>query len=80
GITARDLGKHLRLEKSSVSRMLRKLVLSGDVREEADGGDSRIKRLRLTGQGQEQAGAIHGFANRQVSAALTQLTPADAHT
>ncbi|MGI8395878.1 bifunctional helix-turn-helix transcriptional regulator/GNAT family N-acetyltransferase [Agrobacterium deltaense] len=79
-ITARDLGKLLRLEKSSVSRMLRKLVLSGDVREETDEGDSRIKRLRLTGQGQEQASAIHGFANRQVSGALRQLTSTDADT
>ena len=34
GITARDLGQLLRLEKSSVSRMLRKLLLSGDVLEE----------------------------------------------
>lgn len=60
--------------------MLRKLVLSGDVREETDEGDSRIKRLRLTGQGQEQVSAIHGFANRQVSGALTQLTSTDADT
>ncbi len=80
GITARDLGKLLRLEKSSVSRMLRKLVLSGDVREETDDEDSRIKRLHLSGQGQERAGAIHSFANRQVSSALTRLTRADVHT
>ncbi|UXS34177.1 winged helix-turn-helix transcriptional regulator [Agrobacterium tumefaciens] len=80
GITARDLGKLLRLEKSSVSRMLRKLVLSGDVLEETDGEDSRIKRLYLTGRGQERVGAIHGFANRQVSSAMMRLTPADGHT
>lgn len=38
-ISARDLGKMLRLEKSSISRMLRKLVLSGDVLEK------RTKRI-----------------------------------
>ncbi|WP_332303866.1 bifunctional helix-turn-helix transcriptional regulator/GNAT family N-acetyltransferase [Rhizobium sp. GR12] len=80
GITARDLGKLLRLEKSSISRMLRKLVLSGDVLEETDEEDSRIKRLRLAGRGQERVGAIHAFANRQVSNALTRLAPADGRT
>ncbi|MFS8124348.1 MarR family winged helix-turn-helix transcriptional regulator [Rhizobium sp. BR 250] len=80
GITARDLGKLLRLEKSSVSRMLRKLVISSDILEEADEKDSRIKRLRLTEQGRERVSAIHGFANRQVSGALTQLSSADAQT
>lgn len=80
GMTARDLGKLLRLEKSSVSRMLRKLVLSGDVLEETDGEDSRIKRLCLTERGQERVGAIHAFANRQVSSALSRLAPAEGHT
>ncbi|NTE56189.1 MarR family transcriptional regulator [Agrobacterium tumefaciens] len=80
GITARDLGKLLRLEKSSVSRMLRKLVLSGDILEKTDGQDNRIKLLFLADRGQRRAEAIHAFANRQVSGALTQLTPADANT
>ncbi|MCZ7449210.1 helix-turn-helix domain-containing GNAT family N-acetyltransferase [Agrobacterium rhizogenes] len=80
GITAKDLGKLLRLEKSSVSRMLRKLILSGDIVEQTDDVDNRIKRLRLTGQGREKVSAINGFANRQVSGALAQLTSSDAHT
>ncbi len=48
GISARDLGGILRLEKSSVSRMLSKLVLSGDVLEEPDAEDARTKKLSLT--------------------------------
>lgn len=80
GITARDLGQLLRLEKSSVSRMLRKLLLSGDVLEEVDAGDSRIKRLQLAKQGQERVAAIHAYANRQVSSALSRLDPTDRHT
>jgi len=79
-MTARDLGKLLRLEKSSVSRLLRKLVLSGDVCEETDAADNRIKRLRLTARGREQVNAIHHFANQQVSSALAKLTAADART
>ena len=77
GITARDLGKLLRLEKSSVSRMLRKLILSGDVMEAADSEDNRIKRLYLAGRGRDRVGAIHAFANRQVSNALSRLALAD---
>lgn len=80
GITARDLAKLLRLEKSSVSRMLRKLVLSGDLLEETDIDDSRIKRLRLTKPGHNRVGTIHAFANRQVSSALTRIGPAQALT
>lgn len=80
GITARDLGKLLRLEKSSVSRMLRKLILSGDVLEAADSEDNRIKRLYLAGRGQDRVGAIHAFANRQVSNALSRLALADGRT
>lgn len=80
GITARDLGSLLRLEKSSVSRMLRKLVLSGDVREEADDGDSRVKRLVLHEVGAGRVAAIHGFARAQVAGALGRLAPGQDRT
>jgi DNA-binding MarR family transcriptional regulator len=70
GITARRLGDLLRLEKSSISRMLRKLVLSGDVLEQADTDDSRMKKLFLSEAGRERAAAIHSFANSQVANAL----------
>jgi DNA-binding MarR family transcriptional regulator/GNAT superfamily N-acetyltransferase len=73
--TAQELGKTLRLEKSSVSRMLRKLVLSGDVREEADVADGRYKTLALSPSGQARVGAIHDFARTQVAGALGRLAP-----
>ncbi|MGV2128421.1 bifunctional helix-turn-helix transcriptional regulator/GNAT family N-acetyltransferase [Agrobacterium vitis] len=72
-ITARDLGHRLRLEKSSVSRMLRRLVMSGDVLEETDKDDYRIKRLRLSESGQKRTKTIHEFARHQVSSALKRL-------
>ncbi|WP_426037875.1 bifunctional helix-turn-helix transcriptional regulator/GNAT family N-acetyltransferase [Cypionkella sp. TWP1-2-1b2] len=74
GVTARDLGFLLHLEKSSVSRMLRKLVVGGDVEEQV-GGDGRVKILALTEAGQRRVMAIHAFARAQVSAALARLQP-----
>lgn len=75
GVTARDLGARLRLEKSSVSRMLRKLVDSGDVRELAAEGDGRVKLLSLTASGKARVAAIHAFARAQVADALSRLQP-----
>lgn len=75
-VTARDLSERLRLEKSSISRMLRKLIDSGDVREQAAEEDGRIKRLCLTPSGKKRVAAIHRFARAQVSEALSRLKPA----
>ncbi|CAM3709281.1 bifunctional helix-turn-helix transcriptional regulator/GNAT family N-acetyltransferase [Paracidovorax anthurii] len=80
GVTARDLGTLLRLEKSSVSRMLRKLVESGDVQEAAGENDGRVKRLSLTAAGKQRVAAIHAFARAQVAQALGRLQPGQGHT
>ncbi|NYI02082.1 bifunctional helix-turn-helix transcriptional regulator/GNAT family N-acetyltransferase [Cupriavidus plantarum] len=74
GVTARDLGPLLRLEKSSVSRMLRRLIEAGDVAEESDG---RVKRLSLTDAGRHRVEAIHAFARSQVAEALKRLAPGE---
>ena len=74
GVTARDLGLRLHLEKSSVSRMLRKLVAGGDVVEQA-AEDGRVKVLALTEAGQRRVAAIHAFARAQVLEALARLQP-----
>ncbi len=73
GVTARGLGSLLRLEKSSISRMLRKLIASGDVTEAAGKADGRLKLLSLTPAGKARVGAIHAFAHRQVLEALGRL-------
>lgn len=75
GVTARDLAVRLRLEKSSISRMLRKLVEAGAVQEEAGEEDGRVKRLSLTASGRKRVAAIHAFARARVSAALGRLEP-----
>ena len=75
GVTAGELGARLRLEKSSVSRMLRKLTTSGDVEAAATETDGRVKMLSLTAAGRARVAAIHAFAGKQVADALTRLGP-----
>ncbi len=73
GMTARELGARLRIEKSSVSRMLRKLVEAGDVSEGAGEEDGRVKMLSLTPAGKQRVQAIHAYAGAQVANALGHL-------
>ncbi|MEF3067050.1 MarR family winged helix-turn-helix transcriptional regulator [Pandoraea apista] len=73
GVTARELGVRLRLEKSSVSRMLRKLVQSGDIGEAVSKHDARVKVLFLTPAGKKRVAEIHAFARAQVINALGRL-------
>ncbi|SHF66371.1 DNA-binding transcriptional regulator, MarR family [Kaistia soli DSM 19436] len=73
GISARELGGLLRLEKSSISRMLRKLVISGDIEETPDEGDARSKKLTLSAAGRARVAEIHAFARKQVASALERL-------
>lgn len=80
GMTARDLGAALHLEKSSVSRMLRKLIEAGDVAEAAGEGDGRVKLLSLTPTGKARLAEIHDFARAQVTAALGHLNAGQEQT
>lgn len=78
-ITAKDLSARLRLEKSSVSRLVKKLVEAGDVCESvnARASDSRLKPLSLTAAGRVRVAAIHAHARAQVDAALQRLKPGE---
>jgi DNA-binding MarR family transcriptional regulator/GNAT superfamily N-acetyltransferase len=80
GITAGELAELLHLEKSSVSRMLRKLVLSGDIVEAAGERDGRRKILSLSAAGQQRVAGIHAFARTQVANAMGCLKPAECQT
>ncbi|WP_377811965.1 GNAT family N-acetyltransferase (plasmid) [Azospirillum sp. A29] len=77
GLTATDLCDRLNLEKSSVSRMLRKLIDGGDLAEVSSDTDGRSKRLTLTAQGRRTLAAIDAFAHEQVGGALACLPAAD---
>ncbi|HRJ60665.1 MAG TPA: MarR family winged helix-turn-helix transcriptional regulator [Azospirillaceae bacterium] len=78
--TAAQLAPLLRLEKSSVSRMIAKLIKAGELREAAGGGDSRVKELSLTPQGARTVADIHAFGRNQATAALALLAPDERRT
>jgi DNA-binding MarR family transcriptional regulator len=73
-MTSVQLAEILHLEKSSVSRMVRKLVECGELRETSDADDARIKPLSLTPKGRRTLAALQDFGRRQVSGALARLT------
>jgi DNA-binding MarR family transcriptional regulator len=75
-----ELGDFLRLEKSSVSRMVSKLIACGELRETQDELDARSKLLSLTAKGRRTLEALHGFGRQQVSSALAALTEAEQRT
>ena len=73
-MTSVQLVEFLGLEKSSISRMVRKLIECDELKETSDADDARIKPLALTPKGRRTLAAIHDFARRQVSSALERLT------
>jgi len=73
-MTSVQLAEILHLEKSSVSRMVRKLIECGELKEASDADDARIKPLSLTSKGRRTLAALHDFGRRQVSGALSHLT------
>ncbi|WP_439401495.1 MarR family winged helix-turn-helix transcriptional regulator [Bradyrhizobium sp. DASA03068] len=75
-----ELGDFLRLEKSSVSRLVRKLIDCGELKEMPDEADARSKRLSLTEKGRRTQEALHAFGRQQVRGALAALTPAEQRT
>lgn len=73
--TAVRLADVLGLDKSSVSRMLRKLIDAGEVEESTSAADGRAKLLALTEKGRRTLEAIHDYGRSQVLAALDHLGP-----
>ena len=76
-MTSGQLAELLHLEKSSVSRMVRKLIACGELKETSDADDARIKPLSLTSKGRRTLAALHDFGRRQVSDALARLPEAE---
>jgi DNA-binding MarR family transcriptional regulator/GNAT superfamily N-acetyltransferase len=77
GISAKDLGNILRLDKSNTSRQVAKLEASGLVRRTTANNDARSSELYLTDAGQKLRKKIDRFATDQVSSALRRIVPAD---
>ena len=72
-ITANHLGQMLLLEKSTISRMLARLVERGLIEERPSEADGRAKILSLTPDGHALLGDINRFANLKVGKALHSL-------
>ncbi|WP_191488804.1 helix-turn-helix domain-containing GNAT family N-acetyltransferase [Pseudomonas sp. FEN] len=73
-LTAAQLVQLLGLEKSSVSRMMGKLIDAGELEEAARDEDARVKQLRLTDKGKETVAHIHRYGQAQVTSALEHLS------
>lgn len=74
-ISAAQLVQILGLEKSSVSRMLAKLVKAGELEERPSAEDARTKLLNLTEKGRVAVQSINAYADDRVIAALKKLAP-----
>ena len=72
-LSAKDLGARLLLEKSTISRLVRSLDVSGVVRELRSKRDRRIKYLQLTRKGNKTLASITGFAEQQVAGARSLI-------
>ncbi|VVD59102.1 MarR family transcriptional regulator [Pandoraea capi] len=77
GISAKDLGNILRLDKSNTSRQVAKLEAGGLVLRATASDDARASELYLTDAGQKVRSKIDRFATDQVSSALRRIVPSD---
>ncbi|GLC97279.1 MarR family transcriptional regulator [Cupriavidus sp. TA19] len=77
GVSAKDLGQTLRLDKSNTSRQLARLESEGYVERRASADDARSSELYLTAAGKELRRKIDRFATDQVSNALRRMVPSD---
>lgn len=74
-MTAAQIVQILGLEKSSVSRMVSKLIEAGELKEAVSNEDSRVKQLLLTGKGKRTLRKIHAYGQMQVKIAIEHLNP-----
>lgn len=72
-LTAVQLGQILGLEKSSISRMLVKLLKAGEITEEQDKNDARSKVLKLTPKGIDTVRKINNYGEMRVVQAIEKL-------
>lgn len=75
-MTAAQLVQLLGLEKSSVSRMLSRLLAAGELQEKPVVNDGRLKQLELTEKGRRTVSRINDYAAMRVATALAHLDPA----
>jgi DNA-binding MarR family transcriptional regulator/GNAT superfamily N-acetyltransferase len=80
GLTAKELGSRLKLEKSTISRLLKSLEARGEILQTKSETDGRAYGLSLTGKGLETWRAINRFGDTQARTALAHISTLDAAT
>lgn len=75
-----ELSELLRLNKSTISRMVKKLIDLKLIATFENEADQRFKQLYLTSNGKKTLAKINALADRQVNDALLQLTDAEKET
>lgn len=77
GLSQRELGERLHLEKSTVSRLAAELERAGLLVRERDPGNRRLYRLRLTPQGREMHAAVGAAFHERYERWVAQMTPGE---
>lgn len=77
GLRQRDLVARLRLDKSTVSRLVRHLEGRGWVRHDLDPSDARAVRLHLTASGRRAAGRLAGARAEKFRRVMDAISPAE---
>ncbi len=72
-----DLGRLLRLEKSTVSRLVRQLEQRGWVQQEHDSTDRRAVQLRLTEAGRQAAAQIAAARSEKFARIAAEIPEAE---
>lgn len=75
--SSKDLSKALRLEKSTVSRLVKGLIDRGLMSSQVGAGDARLLQLGLTEKGKSLLGEVSTYGRQQVTDALCDLPPSE---
>jgi DNA-binding MarR family transcriptional regulator/N-acetylglutamate synthase-like GNAT family acetyltransferase len=78
GLTAKDLAAILKLEKSTISRLLKSLENRGEIQQTRSDTDGRAFGLSLTEVGKKTLEAIDRFGDDQVHGALSRIRGSNA--
>lgn len=72
-MTSAQIAEFLCLEKSSISRMVNKLIQDGELKEHTSDTDGRVKLLSLTPKGVKTVQSINEYGQMQVNTAMAHL-------
>lgn len=76
-LSQRDLTERLRLEKSTVSRLVADLVSAGMITKERDPDNRRYSRLRITARGRKTHGRIGSGMHERFDRLVAELSPTE---